>query len=65
MTERIINIKRYGKKHLGLCPFHKEETPSFSVDVYTGTYFCYGCHAAGNIGELAAIHNCEVRPVEQ
>jgi DNA primase len=37
-----------GKKHLGLCPFHKEKTPSFSVDAQRGLFYCFGCGAGGD-----------------
>ena len=65
MSENEIEVKKEGKRHIGLCPFHKEQTPSFSVNFDNGTYFCFGCYASGNIGELSAIHNCKVSIAKQ
>lgn len=41
-------LQRRGKRLLGLCPFHKEKTPSFSVDADQGLYYCFGCGAGGD-----------------
>ena len=41
-------LERRGKRLLGLCPFHKEKTPSFSVDAERGLYYCFGCGAGGD-----------------
>ncbi len=41
-------LERRGKRLLGLCPFHKEKTPSFSVDPDRGLYYCFGCGAGGD-----------------
>ncbi len=41
-------LARRGKRMLGLCPFHKEKTPSFSVDPDQGLYYCFGCGAGGD-----------------
>jgi DNA primase len=43
------NLKRKGNHFLGLCPFHKEKTPSFTVDDQKGSYHCFGCGAHGDI----------------
>ncbi len=45
-------LKLVGKKYLGKCPFHKEKTPSFTVDPKTGEYYCFGCKASGSWEEL-------------
>ncbi len=44
-----INLKRTGKNYTGLCPFHKEKTPSFSVDPGKQLYHCFGCGEGGDI----------------
>ena len=49
---RGISLKPAGKDLLGLCPFHREETPSFSVTPSTGLYHCFGCGRAGNAFQL-------------
>ncbi len=38
-----------GRKRTSLCPFHKEKTPSFSIDVEKGLFYCFGCHKGGDI----------------
>ena len=41
-------LRKAGARHLGLCPFHDERTPSFSVSADKGTYYCFGCGAGGD-----------------
>lgn len=45
---RRVNLKRVGSRHVGLCPFHTEKTPSFSVNGTEGFYHCFGCKASGD-----------------
>ena len=42
-----IEIKKAGKEYKGLCPFHTEKTPSFTVSPDKGFYHCFGCGAHG------------------
>ncbi|MCL4418315.1 MAG: CHC2 zinc finger domain-containing protein [Actinobacteria bacterium] len=44
-----VNLKKSGKNYLGLCPFHKEKTPSFSVDTRRQLYHCFGCGEGGDV----------------
>ena len=44
----FISLKRRGANLLGVCPFHNEKTPSFTVSPAKGIYKCFGCGAAGN-----------------
>ncbi len=41
-------LKRQGRRWVGLCPFHGEKTPSFSVNAEQGIYYCFGCQAKGD-----------------
>lgn len=43
-----IELKRAGRNYKGLCPFHKEKTPSFSVNPDKQFFYCFGCGAGGN-----------------
>lgn len=43
-----VELKRAGNNYKGLCPFHKEKTPSFSVNQDKQFYYCFGCGAGGN-----------------
>ena len=41
-------LKKVGRSWKGLCPFHNEKTPSFTVNQETGRYYCFGCQATGD-----------------
>ena len=45
---RKVKLTHKGKEHTGLCPFHKEKTPSFTVNDDKGFYHCFGCGAHGD-----------------
>ncbi len=44
-----VTLKKAGRNYLGLCPFHGEKTPSFTVSEEKGIYHCFGCHAGGSV----------------
>lgn len=44
-----VRLERKGQAYLGLCPFHKEKSPSFNVNPERGFFYCFGCHASGNV----------------
>ena len=44
-----VHLKRAGSNYVGLCPFHNEKTASFSVSRSKQMYYCFGCHAGGNV----------------
>ncbi|MGM0416364.1 MAG: DNA primase [Thermodesulfobacteriota bacterium] len=44
-----VNLKQSGDNHFGLCPFHGEKTPSFSVNNSKQFFYCFGCGAGGNV----------------
>jgi DNA primase len=43
-----LALKRVGRNYSGLCPFHSEKTPSFSISPEKGLFYCYGCGAKGD-----------------
>ncbi|MDP9171036.1 MAG: CHC2 zinc finger domain-containing protein, partial [Acidobacteriota bacterium] len=44
-----VRLRRFGNRYSGLCPFHNEKTPSFSVYADHQFYKCYGCDAKGDV----------------
>lgn len=46
---RYVQLKKAGKSFTGLCPFHEEQTPSFSVNEEKQYYHCFGCGRSGNV----------------
>ncbi|MCI8299253.1 MAG: DNA primase [Lachnospiraceae bacterium] len=44
-----VRLQKKGSAHFGLCPFHNEKTPSFSVSQNKQMYYCFGCGAGGNV----------------
>ncbi|WP_242837460.1 DNA primase [Desulfitobacterium metallireducens] len=48
IISEYVSLQRKGKNFLGLCPFHSEKTPSFTVTPDKQMYYCFGCHAGGN-----------------
>ncbi|MDJ0556559.1 MAG: DNA primase [Microcoleaceae cyanobacterium MO_207.B10] len=48
ISEQVV-LKKRGKDYVGLCPFHEEKTPSFTVSTTKQMYYCFGCGAGGNV----------------
>ena len=48
LISKRVKLTRKGREHQGLCPFHNEKTPSFTVSTEKGFYHCFGCGAHGN-----------------
>ena len=48
LISETVALKRTGQRWTGLCPFHGEKTPSFSVNAEEGRYYCFGCRAKGD-----------------
>jgi DNA primase len=44
-----VGLRRVGRNHIGLCPFHSEKTPSFTVNDDRGIFHCFGCGVGGNV----------------
>jgi DNA primase len=51
-----VALNKKGQRFLGLCPFHGEKTPSFSVSPTKGLYYCFGCHAGGDVFSFLMRH---------
>lgn len=49
LVSRYVSLKKRGSNYFGLCPFHNEKTPSFSVNPEKGIYKCFGCGKGGDI----------------
>ncbi|HTB30412.1 MAG TPA: DNA primase, partial [Bacteroidia bacterium] len=52
----FVNLKKRGVNYLGLCPFHNEKTPSFTVSPAKGIYKCFGCSRGGNVVNFVMEH---------
>ena len=46
---QYVQLRHRGRTYTGLCPFHNEKTGSFSVSPNKQMYYCFGCHAGGNV----------------
>lgn len=44
-----VHLKRKGRNLVGLCPFHSEKTPSFNIYSESGSFYCFGCNAGGDV----------------
>ena len=49
VVSSYVNVKRRGRNLVGLCPFHGEKTPSFTVYPETASFYCFGCGAGGDV----------------
>ncbi|AFM42837.1 DNA primase [Desulfosporosinus acidiphilus SJ4] len=49
VISEYVSLQRKGKNYLGLCPFHPEKTPSFTVTPEKQMFYCFGCHTGGNV----------------
>ncbi|MCX7965881.1 MAG: DNA primase [Syntrophorhabdaceae bacterium] len=49
VVSKYVKLRRAGKDFVGLCPFHQEKTPSFTVSPEKQIFYCFGCHEGGNV----------------
>ena len=52
---QYVNLKRRGKNLVGLCPFHNEKTPSFTVYPESGSFYCFGCGVGGDVFSFTSL----------
>jgi DNA primase len=52
-----VSLKKTGRNYLGLCPFHSEKTPSFTVSEEKGIYHCFGCQTGGSVFHFMMQHD--------
>src|SRR5258707_2550116 len=54
-VQQVTPLKLAGKSYKGLCPFHREKTPSFHVDRAKGLFYCFGCGTGGDVFKFLAL----------
>lgn len=52
LVRRYVDLRQNGSRYVAPCPFHQETKPSFSVNPEKGFFYCFGCHASGDIFEF-------------
>jgi DNA primase len=58
VVSEVVQLKKSGSRWVGLCPFHGERTPSFSVNPEKNLFYCFGCHEKGDSIEfMMKVHN--------
>lgn len=66
IISQYVPLKQKGNSYFGLCPFHHERTPSFSVNSEKQFYYCFGCGASGNVYSfLMEMENCDFKEAVQ
>src|SRR6056297_2720866 len=56
VVQDFVNLKKRGTNYLGLCPFHNEKTPSFTVSPSKGIFKCFGCGKGDNAIQFIMEH---------
>ena len=56
VIQDYVSLKKSGANYKGLCPFHSEKTPSFTVNRDKGFFHCYGCSAGGDVIKFLELH---------
>ena len=55
VVSEYVRLEKRGKNYFGLCPFHREKTPSFSVEPAKQIFYCFGCGKGGNVFHFIAL----------
>ncbi|MCY4659478.1 MAG: DNA primase [Acidobacteria bacterium] len=56
VVQEVVSLRRAGASHKGLCPFHTEKTPSFTVNGDRGFFHCFGCGTGGDVIKFVQLH---------
>jgi DNA primase len=56
-----VLLKRRGRMHIGLCPFHPDRNPSLFVNGKSGFFFCFGCKTGGSAKEFLRLYHARSR----
>ncbi|MCX8111482.1 MAG: DNA primase [Syntrophorhabdaceae bacterium] len=56
VVSQYVKLRKAGKDYVGLCPFHQEKTPSFTVSTEKQIFYCFGCHEGGNLVHFVMKH---------
>ena len=56
VVQDVVPLRKAGRTHKGLCPFHNEKTPSFHVDQEKGFFHCFGCGVGGDVVKFVELH---------
>ncbi len=57
VVSEVVILKKTGKNYVGLCPFHSEKTPSFTVSPEKQIFYCFGCTVGGNVFSFLMKHD--------
>ena len=57
VVSEVVILKKTGKNYVGLCPFHSEKTPSFTVSAEKQIFYCFGCTVGGNVFSFLMKHD--------
>jgi DNA primase len=55
VVSEYVRLEKRGKNYFGLCPFHREKTPSFSVESGKQIFYCFGCGKGGNVFQFVSL----------
>src|SRR3989338_10324157 len=56
VVQEYVPLKRAGTSYKGLCPFHSEKSPSFTVNPEKGFFHCFGCNVGGDVFKFLELH---------